>query len=180
MMNQRPAKQARPLPENELSRITLDSRIAAIRWDVCPWSLVLDIDVPSSEDRGAPMHRAWLVFHDVSEISFPIFNARLPTGIWMTSEMGVSELPKKAGFQQVQFVALFPEGMADGATKENPAKDVVIVAKHVSGVISCDACAPGETGLTWESRSRLADDTELLGSLRLPGENGWASQGSDS
>ncbi len=165
-MSQPAAKKARPLTESELVRITLDSRIVAIRWDVCPWSLVLDIDVPSSEHKDAPMHRAWLVFHGVLEFSLPIFKARVPTGIWITSEMDVNEMPTEVGFRQARFVALIPEGTPDGGFKGNPATEVVVVAKHISGVISSDVCAPGETGLTWENRTRLAADIDLLASLK--------------
>ena len=45
------------LTDREVMEITQDARLVAIRWDVLPWSIVLDIDTPVSEQEHAEMRR---------------------------------------------------------------------------------------------------------------------------
>lgn len=75
------------LQDEDVRALTTDARIVAMRWDVLEWGVVLDLDVPVSEANDAPMRRAWLAFPGVSEITLAMHEARLPTGIWLTSSL---------------------------------------------------------------------------------------------
>ena len=80
------------LTEEEACVILCDARIVGIRWDIVPWSMVLDLDVRVSEEEGAQVRRVWVAFSGVSTLSLSLTNARLPTGLFVTSEMWVDEL----------------------------------------------------------------------------------------
>ena len=149
------------LAEAETRAVVCDARIAAIRWDIVPWSLVLDLDTPISEKQDSQMRRAWVAFCGISTCSLPLSNARLPTGIWITSEMWVEESTVDKSFRKASFRVLIAEGILSESTKNIAPKEVVIVAKEIVGVMSVDSCLGEETGLTWNDRTALASDADL-------------------
>ncbi len=147
-----------------LSAITLDARVAAIRWDVIPWGLVLDLDAPVCEAPGAPMKRAWLLFPAVSEISWPFIEARLPNGCWLSSKMSCSW--SGGGVREYRFTALLPRFSGEVMSLESPPSEVMIRAQRVSGAASLGTHPPGEHGiLAWAERGRLARDEALISAL---------------
>ena len=148
------------LAEAETHAVVCDARIAAIRWDLVPWSLVLDLDIPISEQQDARMRRAWVVFFGISMCSLSLSNARLPTGIWITSKMWVETLFDR-GFRKASFRVLLIEGNSSEAAENNASKEVAIVCRKIVGVTSVDSCVGGELGLTWKDRTGLASDAEL-------------------
>lgn len=151
------------LQDRETCALTTDARVVAIRWDLLEWGLVLDLDVPISEGENAAMRRAWLVFPGVSEVTMAIQDARLPTGIWLTSSL--DEIPDNDGFRIFSCQALLP--VFDGNTLRpiGAASTISIRAQDVFGVVSRGSDIPGEYGLLLESRQRLCADHQMLAAL---------------
>lgn len=149
------------LTEEEACVILCDARIVGIRWDIVPWSMVLDLDVRVSEEEGAQVRRVWVAFSGVSTLSLSLTNARLPTGLFVTSEMWVDELPEK-GLRKASFRVLYAESSDEGP-KSGQTHEVIIVAQKILGVASTGSCSwkEEETGPTWKQRRSLANDDEL-------------------
>ncbi len=158
------------LTEDETKTITVDARVVAIRWDLIPWCLALDLDVPESEIDGAPMSRAWVVFQDVSELYWPLLNARLPNGCGLTSEIAISKLAND--FYAYSFWGLLPSFYDDGTLHKNPAKEIKIKAKGIAGLISSSSEKPTDCYLDRQTRLSLASDEELLWCLNHAGIKG--------
>jgi hypothetical protein len=148
------------LTDDEVLAITLDARVVAIRWDVIPWSLVLDLDTPTVEEDPTEMRRTWICFDGVSEFTWLFSDTRLPTGCWLTSAIGISPLPN--GSSEFSFAALIPQFNEDDTVKENPAKDVFIKSMRILGASSKASAPPAEYGLTWTDRMALATDQEFI------------------
>jgi hypothetical protein len=152
------------IEKTEVYNLTKDARLVGIRWDIVPWGLVLDLDAPVSEKERSPVRRAWLVFHGLSELNFPLINTRLPNGCWLNSSLSCSPLPND--FTDFVFIAIVPHfvgNIVDG----KPTKEVVIRAKQVTGIVSASKSAPNDDGLTWEERNRLATDAEMRSGLEF-------------
>ena len=153
------------LDEPELFQAMRDARLVSLRWEIIPWCLVFDIDAPMSEAEFAPMRRAWIVFHGLSELSFPIENARLPNGCWFTSPISCIALDD--GFHQYEMSALIPHFIGN-KPDGNPSKNVVVRSKGILGVVSSTGAVPTQSTLTWQERIALATDEEMhsaVGSL---------------
>jgi hypothetical protein len=147
------------LATQQIGNATLDSRLVALRWDVFPWSLVLDLDVPESEADRAPMRRVWVVFVDVSDVQIPLV-ARLPTGIWLTSGITIETIDD--GMFKACASALLPSFDEENHLTRNPHVEISISAHHVLGVRSNSAAVPGPLGLDYECRNELASDEALV------------------
>jgi hypothetical protein len=154
----------------DVLNLSQDARIVAIRWDLIDWGLVLDLDVPASESEGSPMRRAWLVFSGVSEVSIPMENARLPNGVWLTSSLSVER--DQAGFKVYSCNALLPS-FEGNERRANDAKNTISIrAQDLTGVISTGSDNPSEPSLSYEARTRLANDQSMLEAVAtLPSEN---------
>ena len=146
------------LEDSEILALTQDARIAAVRWDAIPWCLVFDLDAPISEAHRAPMRRAWIVFHGVSELSFPAQDARLPNGCWLTSTASSTVV---GDFREFCVLALMPRFIGSESSPSSAVEKIVIRAKKVIGIVSSASAAPGDSGLTWENRIALATDEEM-------------------
>ena len=140
--------------------LTIDARLLAIRWDLIPWCLVLDIDVPVSEAADAPLHRAWIVFEGILELNWPMLNTRLPCGCGLISSITVSKLSDN--IQVYKFRGLLPSFSNDDSLLENPAKEISIKAKNIVGFISIEACPHKIEYLERKKRLSLASDDEFL------------------
>jgi hypothetical protein len=151
------------LHDRQLRTLTTDARIVAIRWDLVEWGVVLDLDVAVSEAKNAAMRRAWLVFPGVSEMTIAIQEARLPTGIWLTSSL--EELPDDDGFRIFSCQALLPVFYGNTVRPTGTSSTLSIRAQNLLGVVSQGSDIPGEHGLGFESRQRLCDDQEMLSSV---------------
>lgn len=151
---------ARRLSEEEIWELTIDARIVAIRWDLIPWSLVLDLDAPESEREDAGERRAWLVFDDISEISWPFVEARVPIGPRITG--GLAASGPEGGFNDFTFAPQLPQFTESGELRPFPDKDVTIRARAVRAVISTGSAPSEEFGLARALRLSLATDDELL------------------
>jgi hypothetical protein len=151
---------ARELERKEALSVTMGSRIVSIRWDVIPLSLVLDLDSPISEGEGTPMRRVWLIFEGVSDMTWPFDHARVPNGIWISSEIGIEEADQT--FRRFSFPALLPRHRDDDSVVDSPTRTVTIRAQNISGVASREASSPGEFGgLAMIDRLALVADDEL-------------------
>jgi hypothetical protein len=146
------------LSEPSALRLTRDARLVAIRWDIMPWALVLDLDTPISEAKKARMRRSWIVFSGVSEINLPITQSRLPSGIWLTDDVAAEKSHEE--FINYKIPALLPR-FKEELLVGNPRLELGVLAKGIIGVQSTATAIPDDTGLTWENRVRLASDIEM-------------------
>jgi hypothetical protein len=149
---------------DDIMALTSDAKVVALRWDLAPWGLVVDLDTPTSEAKNAPVRRAWLVFSGLGDVTWPFQCARVPNGCWTTTPMVES---KPAGRMRVfNFSALLPQfGEADQPLP-NPGAQVVVTALSVHGLVSSDVAAPGPDGLSWVQRTALATDLEFVEAAR--------------
>jgi len=149
------------LTEDRLPAVIRDARIVAIRWDIVPWSVVFDLDVPVSESKVAEMRRAWIVFEGVSMLNLSFANARLPIGISVISEMWFDEPGCCKGFREARFKALFTQTSPSDTSEVSKIEEMVVVSKRIFGAESVNSSPAGEFGLSWENRRLLASDDEL-------------------
>ena len=153
--------QSKLLSVDEALSSMRDACIVGIRWDLVPWGLVLDLDVPASEEREAPVHRAWIIFSGLSEISWPLESARIPNGCWITS---AGDLEKVGEYQRVTFLALLGK-LGDAESGGQVARRVSIDATQVFGAWSLRTADATNGRLSRESRLALASDEDLLSVL---------------
>jgi hypothetical protein len=146
------------LSDSETRDVVCDARIVAMRWDIVPWSLVLDLDAPVSEAAGAEYRRAWVVYKGLAALSFDALEARLPTGIWVTSAMAVDALTADQGFLRATFHTGAIEGRPSGV---NRTKKVVIACRQIVGLASIGTSPRDEFGLSWQARIGLATDEQM-------------------
>jgi hypothetical protein len=140
--------------------VTLNARLAALRWDVIPWSLVLDLDVPDFETENSPMKRVWIILTDISELSFPLNNTRVPNGCWLTSQVNCSVLPN--GFNDYEVCCLLPSFNNDDVVQNLPTKKIVIRAKEITGFSSVKSGKAMNRILDINCRTALANDIDFL------------------
>lgn len=152
-------KKITELDQEKTKKLTIDARLLAMRWDLIPWCLVLDLDVPVSEAADAPLRRAWIVFEGISELYLPLLNARLPNGCGLISQITIEKLSDN--FQIYKFWGLLPSFSDDDSIHKYPSKEISIKAKEMSGFISIEARPKGKY-LERKSRISLASDDELL------------------
>ena len=159
-MNPKKNKFVSLVNEDEVISLTKDTKLVALRWDLIDWGLVLDLDVPQSENSDAPVSRAWLVFQGVSEITLPLKDTRLPNGCFLSSYVNIRA--SFNGLHDFTFNAMLPT--FNGETILQPVtKEIVIRAKAILGAISIKSAAPDNFSfLSRATRMRLADDEEML------------------
>jgi hypothetical protein len=148
------------LDQEKTKLLTVDALLLALRWDLIPWSLVLDLDTPISEAVEAPYRRAWIVFGGVSEIYFPIHNARLPNGCGLISQISISELTDD--FKLYEFCGLLPSFSKNDSIIGYPSKDISIKAKEITGLISIETRSANINFIDRQTRVNLASDEEFL------------------
>jgi len=148
------------LNQEKTKLLTVDALLLALRWDLIPWSLVLDLDTPISEGAEAPLRRAWIVFGGVSEIYFPVHNARLPNGCGLISQISITELTDD--FKLYEFWGLLPSFSENDSIHENPSKEISIKAKEIAGLISIETSSPNINFIDRQTRINLASDEEFL------------------
>lgn len=149
----------RSLSDAELSEAFLDARVAALRWDVVPYALVLDLDVVEQAMRSR-VRRAWIAFDGLSDFTWPFDKVRVPRGWFSTSCLRRQE--SHAGFTSFRFTVLAPQYAADSASAVRASSEVEVIAKSVQGVISIEAAQVDASGPTYEQRVAVASDQELL------------------
>ena len=140
--------------------LSRDARLVAVRWDVVPWGIVLDLDTPDSEANGAAMRRAWLIFAGVSEVTIPMRNNRLPTGIWLSSPLAVEK--EDHGFSNYTCSALLPTFDRNRLREADSGAEISIRAQSLVGAVSANSATPGEYGLSLRTRIELSSDEDLL------------------
>ncbi len=145
----------------EIEQSVCDAKVVAVRWDLVPWGLVIDIDVPLSEAENAPLHRAWIVFDGMNEINWNFNNSRLPDGIWLTSNALVKQ--QTNGGLKFTIATLLPK-FSENEPLPDTGEDfgLSITAKNILVFRSDKSISPGKYGLTRQQRLSLADDTCLL------------------
>ncbi len=150
----------RKLSYEETIKVTIDSKVVAIRWDLKPWGLVLDLDARFSENPSAPLYRAWVIFDGVSELSWPLDNTRLPNGCGLTSEIMVAK--ESNNFRNYSVWGLLPSFDATGSVLEPVSKLINIKAQEVIGVCSVKQVKSSDGCLDRKQRLELATDDDLL------------------
>jgi len=152
-------KQVVSLPSEETLRATLDAKLVAIRWDLIPWSMVFDLDVPTSEAKNAGIYRAWIVFKGMSQLTFPSHGARLPNGCCLTSILTCESRPD--GFQDYAVTGILPIFDGNGLSDARQSARIVVCAQGIKGLRSESSAIPSEFGLPYATRIALASDAEL-------------------
>jgi hypothetical protein len=149
------------LSDDDVLMTPRDGRIAAIRWDILPWGLVLDLDALTSEAGGAPLRRVWLAFEGLIEITTTLEDARVPNGIWIASDIEITEVSPKVN--DYSFLALLPKHAADDSLVGRASRNITIRARNLAGVAS-NATTPAREigGLGWAERNALARDEDLV------------------
>ena len=69
----------------EINTLTPKARLRAIRWDVIPWGMVLDIDLLVATKSAYA--RGWLTFPFAYDVSFPMHEIRAGAGLSLNSEL---------------------------------------------------------------------------------------------
>jgi hypothetical protein len=142
--------------------LTWDARIAAIRWDLIPWALTLDLDLPVSEAADAAMKRVWIIFDGVVDVTIPLVTSAVPNGIYLTSALSRQQESEK--------IILFScDAMLahKSSPKELTARSVIqIRAMAMRGVVSERSEKPNEFGvLDYAAKNLLASDAEMFEAL---------------
>jgi hypothetical protein len=147
----------RILNETEAAAAAMASRIVAIRWDIVPWSLVLDLDAPAAE--GTQM-RLWLVFWGLSEVTWPFERARIPNGVWTSGPIGIGE--SNGDFTDYHLAVLLPAHDENDRVVGRPTREGIIRSQGMRGFSSAAAVIAGEfNSLSRSQRLALATDDEL-------------------
>lgn len=158
---------ARLVGDDVARELTRNARVVAIRWDLVPWALVLDLDAPESEERAAPLRRVWLVFEGVSDISWPMERARLPNGCWLNSEVVATPVGSEVEFS---VSALLPQFGDDERVQGRPAQIIIIRGQALQTVRSNASAVVLDRDLSRAERLDIASDEEMLAAL--PGNDG--------
>jgi hypothetical protein len=138
-----------------------DAKIVAIRWDLIPWCLVLDCDVPLQEDvENSPTRRAWMIFDGIHEISWTVNSARLPNGFFMTNAIVASKCIE--GFFQYELPILTPTFSSANKLNSNPYSKLIIIAKELRMATSIAVSHFGEFGPNRQQRNALASEEDFL------------------
>jgi hypothetical protein len=138
-----------------------DLKIVAIRWDLVPWGLVLDGDVPSEgEVTDGPIRRAWMTFTGLSEITWSLNGARLPNGIFGTNALVL--LGCFDGFYKYELPVLAPTFFGTDKLSNNPHDRIIILSKGLIGATSMATGRFGAFGPDRRQRNSLASEEDFL------------------
>lgn len=144
---------------SDAANILSNSKVVSIRFDLVPWAMVLDIDVPGDESPSTAHHRAWAVFSGVSELSLPFESIRYGPGFWTSG----FEIVLAADYNTYSVRFLLMQGSQkriEGSTYLDTAK---IRAQNLVCLKSIGAAATDEfRNLTFIERNALATDHDFL------------------
>ena len=141
------------------------ARICAFRWDVFPYSLLVDMDIPASKKNGDEyQRRAWVCFVGADEMTINCKGARIPAGIFLSDGAGRYLLNEK--FFSFQCYAYLP-AYGGGSRLLGPCVETLeVVAMNAYGAVSEQAALTQEFGgLSYQDRNSLATDAELYDAL---------------
>lgn len=156
--------EVRRLLPAEAMTIARDAKIVALRWDLVPWGLVLDVDAVVPERGEGVVTRAWLVFYGVGDVSWRFDQARLPNGCWISSL--VSETREDGELCMYRFRALLPRFSPADQLLAPLESDVAIQAMAIHGAIAQEfGHHDGFRNLPWAARQQIATDERLLSVL---------------
>jgi hypothetical protein len=140
-----------------------DAKLVSFRWDLIPWSLVLDMDSPIGEITNAPIRRAWMVFVGISEFSWTVASARLVNGLFATNWALTSELPD--GYHEYSLPLLTPKFDAQNKMASNPHNELKLTAKRLIGAASTATAYFGQHGPNRDQRDTLATEEDFLNAI---------------
>jgi hypothetical protein len=152
------------LDENAARNAAEFSRVVALRWDLVPWDLVLDIDCSELLDGAGATRRGWLIFGGVSELSWSLRNARLPNGVIMTAPIGRTAIEN--GFVKYTLLHLAPTFNEHGNITGNPHNELTITAMGLSCLVSSSVTDTAGEWLDFEKRNVLASDADFLATIK--------------
>jgi hypothetical protein len=156
------------LTDQEAAHAAVDARVAALRWDLVPWSLVLDCDAGQSS-----LARLWIVFEGLDTVTLPCDDARIPNGIWIAGEIGIE--PGMDGLSDFSFLALLPRHDERGDVTGRPSRLATIRARRMLGVRSTGGAPPGPyDSLARMERLALASDDQMLAAIAAVDPGGSA------
>ena len=153
----------RVLTNDDAMQLGIDATLVAMRWDVIPWCLVMDLDVAASEHPAQSwVHRAWLVFVGMSELTWNVQNARLPRGVVCTSQIRRESAP--GGFTKYELPLLAPKFVNERAFAPSPRAHATIRSKACIGAVSRDKRQIADSSY-YQERQSLASDQDLMSKL---------------
>ena len=141
----------------------LDAKVVSIRWDLLPWCLLLDCDIPIDEGLNRlSKYRGWIVFDGTHDITLDLESIRIPNGIFCNGGIEVVDLG--TSLYEYKLPVLLPRFSGD-IISNNPNAILSVTAKGLRGVMSTNAGAFGDLGPDRAQRNALATDEELLQAL---------------
>lgn len=151
---------------DEISLLVQDARTWSIRWDLIPWSLVLDVDL-ENESLSLP-RRAWLIFEAVSALTLPLSQINSPMGLWITSEIKIRSVAtsnmreREFSFRIISTLA----GQGDIKTPQATYIDCGVIARSVHLCVGPELQKRGTFADMICTRLRAAPDQEMLEIIR--------------
>jgi hypothetical protein len=149
---------------DDCAELTWDARIASLRWDLVPWALTLDLDLPISEAAEAPLKRVWLIFEGVIDVTLPLLLSAVPNGIWLTSSISRKiDVEKSSVFSCDAILGGVP---TLASVQQTASRILSIRSMTIQGAVSVESAKPSKSGLLeYQVRNGLASDAEMLAAL---------------
>jgi hypothetical protein len=145
--------------------VGFNSKVVAVRWDLLPWGIVLDLDAPLGGEVSGPCSRIWLAFSGISSVTFPMEMARVPNGCYVDDELRVEPLPD--GKMSFALGVLLPVFDDEERLEGHPSRAAIIIAQRAVVLRSLRSAAPTSmAGLAWSERQALAPDEQLVALLQ--------------
>ena len=150
------------IESTHLETLFSNSRVASLRWDVHPWGLVLDLDVPLSEESDAERYRAWAIFEGVNDIYLPFECIRLPVGFW-TNGFDVNQ---DLEFNTYSIGAQLPKFTNNEVADFSSSQRISIQAKNAHGYKSTTSARANKFNfLEYDDRTSLASDLDFRSAI---------------
>lgn len=163
-MTEAPASSIEVVPIEKNLVVGFNVKIVGLRWDLVPWGLVVDLDVPRDSDLAQEVGRAWLAFASLRDLTFPAEAARVPHGCFGADEVWTTS--KEDGTRVFEFQVLLPVFDAADVMKPHPSRLVTVSAQSGFLIRSSGSAIPdSDAGLSFRQRQSLASDESLLAVL---------------
>jgi len=152
--------------------LSTDAKIVAIRWDLIEWSLVIDLDAladpkaPTNDIKSRSFFRVWIVFLNISEISWPLSDSRIPTGCWLDGAFDIysNPLPLDNTYTARVFAPVFCENkIVPGRARISLS---VCAQSHAMIVSSTHILGNEHRNTNYVDRQLAAPDCDMLDTYR--------------
>jgi hypothetical protein len=149
------------LDESDAAALADGAKIVAFRWDLIPWSLVIDIDYKvSHREGGNSVGRAWLILELITDISVTLTESRLPTGVFSNDVIRVYDADHPLKSYELSLIA--PTFDREEKIQGDVNRKLKLVAEKLSGIKSNRIGSFGQFGPSYDERQDLISDRHLL------------------